>query len=273
VVEPVALPAPVPAVVRREVDGAVLLPVGRERTPGGVWRVLRPGHPDRFVKRTPAPDRADPWAGGVIAEAERLRWLAGRVPVPEVVVCVEGSDGSGWMVTAAAPGSDATDGQHHFDADRLIRALGEGLRRFHDEVPVVGCPFDTRLEVRMAAAAARVAGGRVDVDDLEPIYRGRAPEALLDVLGGLRPGSAEDLVVVHGDYCFPNVLLQQGRVTGYVDLGRCGVADRYVDLAVAARSVAHNMGGHAVGPFFAAYGIDWPDVAKIDFYVLLDEFF
>jgi Phosphotransferase enzyme family len=32
----------------------------------------------------------------------------------------------------------------------------------------------------------------------------------------------------HGDYCLPNVLIdEESRVTGYVDLGELGVADRW----------------------------------------------
>ena len=34
-------------------------------------------------------------------------------------------------------------------------------------------------------------------------------------------------MVCHRDYCVPNMLFQDGRVSGYVDLGGLGVADRF----------------------------------------------
>jgi aminoglycoside phosphotransferase len=35
------------------------------------------------------------------------------------------------------------------------------------------------------------------------------------------------LVLIHGDYCLTNVLLDGWALSGFIDLGRCGVAGRY----------------------------------------------
>lgn len=61
----------------------------------------------------------------------------------------------------------------------------------------------------------------------------------------LAPVQEQEVVVCHGDYCLPNVLLDDGRVVGYVDLGEVGLAERWRDLAVATWSVTWNLGsGH-----------------------------
>ncbi len=78
--------------------------------------------------------------------------------------------------------------------------------------------------------------------------------------------------MTHGDYCLPNVVLRDGAVAGFIDVGRAGVADRHQDFACAARSIAYNYGEQFVAPFFEAYGMA-PDPARIAFYQLLDEFF
>jgi kanamycin kinase len=80
-------------------------------------------------------------------------------------------------------------------------------------------------------------------------------------------------VLIHGDYCFPNVVVKDWSLSGFIDLGRCGVADRYHDLAQVARSVRRNLGERWVAPFLAAYGMDEPDGAKLRYYQLLDELF
>ncbi len=51
------------------------------------------------------------------------------------------------------------------------------------------------------------------------------------------------------------------------------MADRYQDLALAARSIAYNFGAEWIKPFLDAYGLTEIDPAKIAFYKLLDEFF
>lgn len=203
------------------------------------------------------------------AEQERLIWLADRLPVPEVLAWVP--SGPAVLVTRPPAGSAATEMVHHVEVEGLIRSFAEGLRRLHD-LPIDGCPFDQSTDQLLAAAAARVAVGSIEPDALSPAYRRFAPTRLYELLVESRPAGPDDLVVAHGTYGLHALYLDHGVVTGYVDVGRAGVADRYVDLAVAARALAHTITPEALGPFFVEYGIDYPDLRKIDFYVLLDEF-
>lgn len=76
------------------------------------------------------------------------------------------------------------------------------------------------------------------------------------------------LVVCHGDYCPPNVLLTDGRVSGYVDLGELGVADRWWDIAIGGWSTGWNFGAEFEDLFYDSYGIE-PDRDRIAFYRLL----
>jgi kanamycin kinase len=64
------------------------------------------------------------------------------------------------------------------------------------------------------------------------------------------------------------MLLQRWRVTGYVDLGELGAADRWWDVAVGAWSVGWNFGEEHEPLFYEGYGIE-PDPRRIRFYRLL----
>lgn len=203
----------------------------------------------------------------VAEEAARLRWLAGRVPVPNVIAYERVGD-ERYLFTQAIEGVAAhAITQQHFDA---VHALADGLRSLH-ALDVGACPFDARLDTMMAKARANALAGRVDETDFDAARLGRSALDLLRELEATRPAS-EDLVVTHGDYCLPNVILRNGAVAGFVDVGRAGVADRHQDFACAARSIAYNYGEPFVAPFFEAYGMA-PDPARIAFYQLLDEFF
>ena len=70
----------------------------------------------------------------------------------------------------------------------------------------------------------------------------------------------------------PMRLLTQEKISGFIDLSLAGVADRYQDLALVTRSLTYNFGAGWEEKLFAYYGIDEPDIVKIEFYRLLDEF-
>jgi aminoglycoside phosphotransferase len=130
------------------------------------------------------------------------------------------------------------------------------------------------MDIKLATALRALNAGEVRTELFDEEHRGADPADLYATLLSMRPDD-EDLVVTHGDYCTPNVLVDEEtlQLTGFVDLGRAGVADRHQDLALAARSIVYNFGDEWVQPFFEAYGEPSPDEAKMAFYKLLDEFY
>ena len=203
---------------------------------------------------------------GLAAEAARARWARPYLSVPGVVAT--GTHGSlEWLVTTGLPGLPATDPILGEPAT-IVVALAEGLRRLHDRVPAQHCPFQFRLPVALDHVRRRAAAGHIDpAEDFDDDHRHLDLETALRELERLRPDD-EDPVVCHGDYCPPNALLTHGQVTGYVDLGELGVADRWWDLAVATRAVTRNYGPGLEDLFLDAYGAR-PDSCRQAFYRLL----
>lgn len=199
-------------------------------------------------------------------ECFRMRWAPSHLPVPEVIDC--GSNGEvEWLLTAELMGTVATSDEFKSDVGGLVAALGRGLRLFHS-APVEQCPFDFRIERALEIVGERVASGRVDPrEDFHSEHAHFTLEEAFAELQRLAPDS-EDLVVCHGDYCLPNVLMEAGQVVGFLDLTELGVADRWWDLAVGAWSVTWNLGPGWESNFLAAYGIV-PDQQRIAFYRLL----
>ena len=63
--------------------------------------------------------------------------------------------------------------------------------------------------------------------------------------------------LIHGDYCLPNVMLDDWRHSGFIDLGNGGVGDRHIDLFWGAWTLWFNLKSDAYGDIFLdAYGRD-----------------
>ena len=71
-------------------------------------------------------------------------------------------------------------------------------------------------------------------------------------------------VLIHGDYCLPNIILQDWRLSGYIDLGNGGLGDRHIDLLWGVWTLNFNLKTTAwTERFLDAYGRDKIDLEKL----------
>lgn len=262
-----------PEAIARRLEGYQAEPISMGMSGAGVYRLRQPGATGLILKVQPQSDDPDP-GFRLASEAEKMRWLSAWVPVPQVLEFCQ-QDGSEYMLMSEVAGRSGAEDWPSEERARVVVAIAEALKRLHS-IPVEQCPFDQRLETKIAQARRRTELGLVNLEDFDERWQGKSAEELLEVLLETRPAD-EDWVVCHGDYCLPNVLLEQGKLSGLVDLGRAGIADRYQDLALMTRSLTSDLnpqfGEGWDRVFLEAYGIPQPDWERIKFYRLLDEFF
>jgi kanamycin kinase len=228
------------------------------------WRLDREGQ-SRFLKVLPLghyPSLGD--------ERERMEWAKGRIPVPEVLDYGR-EDTREWMLTEALPGRDGT----HFtkDPELLVPLLAEGMRMIH-EADSSGCPFDFRLDAALAHIRRRLESGVfAEGYEVHDEFKHFSFPDAVSWLDEHRPDT-EDVVLCHNDYCVPNIITDtlagpgEAIITGFVDLGEMGLADRWCDLAVASWSLDWNCGPGWQPLFFETYGIE-PDHERITYYRLM----
>lgn len=203
-------------------------------------------------------------------EQEKMEWLEGKLAVPEVLYYGQ-DEKREYLLMTEIKGIDASDSAHITNIPLVIKQLAQGLREIHS-IFVEHCPFQRILDVTIKEAQVRVEKNFVDTEDFDEERKGKAAEELFQELLEKRP-KEEDLVFTHGDYCLPNIILHKNKVSGFIDLGWAGVADRYQDIALAVRSIARNFGKQYISLFLKEYGLEQVDQEKIYFYQLLDEFF
>lgn len=203
----------------------------------------------------PGPSAAD--------EVRRLDWLRPRLPAPEVRALVDDDAGS-WLVTEAN-GIPADRPELHGDAGQLVAAVADALRRLH-ALPVDDCPFDAGWDQLDAEVASALSWGRIDRGSLIQPFDRYEPERLVELWRQGRP-QHEEPTVVHGNPELSNVLADGPSPTGLLDVGRLGVGDRHLDLAIVHQSIQRHLGPHAVFAFYDAYGTD-PDLVRLEHYRL-----
>ncbi len=214
-------------------------------------------------------------------EYHMLKYLQGKLPVP-IIYAYEIADEKSYLLMSKCKGEMACSHEYMKNPATLCKLLAEALKRLWS-MDISDCPSDQKLSNKLLQAEYNVENGHVDLENVEPDTFGengfRDPHQLLRWLYENRP--EEELVLSHGDFCLPNIFGIQNKVTGYIDLGKTGIADKWCDIAICWRSLLHNYNGKYGGHVYTGYdesllfdelGIT-PNWEKIRYYTLLDELF
>ncbi len=159
-----------------------------------------------------------------------------------------------WLLTRRVPGEDCTHAQYLSDGKRLAYLLGERLRALH-ELEALDCPVPRRMDAYFALAEENA---KKDIYDLS-FARGFGIETARDAWQCVEENKRyfKNDTLLHGDYCLPNVLLEDWRFSGFIDLGNGGMGDRHVDLFWGAWTLEFNLKTTRYrDAFFEAYGTE-----------------
>lgn len=209
-----------------------------------------------------------------------MNWLLRKLPVPEIVSFHTDGE-SNYLLMTKLQGKMACDTDIMADGEKMARLLAKGLKRLW-QVDIKDCPRLINLDYLLDEALNLIENGRSEVDykQLEAfgINGFTKPMEIYEYLKNNRP--KEELSIVHGDYCLPNIFINNNEISGYLDLGFCGVGDKWMDIALGVRSMRFNL--ELIGKedmflplyniFFEELGIEL-DEEKILYYILLDELF
>lgn len=212
---------------------------------------------------------------------DMINWMSDKLPVPKVI-CYEIENGKSYTLMSRIKGRMTCDKQLMEQADTTVSLLADGLKMLWS-ADISDCPRKLTVKDDLKTAQYYLQNDMVDIDavDFELLNNNgfdSLPQ-LFDWLCSNIPQS--EYVLSHGDYCMPNVLVEENKISGFIDLGECAVSDKWKDISMCYISLKNNysgcFGGKVYKDFnpdilFEKLGIEI-DADKLKYYILLNELF
>lgn len=192
--------------------------------------------------------------GSLRREAEMTKYFHGKGMSAEVTAYV--SDERDWLLTRKIPGDDCAAAKYLGQPERLCETLAECLLTLHG-ADFTDCPVPNHTAWYLAnleLCRQRDKNGFAQYVGYEDI-----DEARHDIIANA--GLLQNDALIHGDCCLPNVILDNWRFSGFIDLGDGGVGDRHIDIYWAIWTLQYNLHTDKYRErFLDCYGrerIDW----------------
>lgn len=165
------------------------------------------------------------------------------------------SDEKDWMLTERVIGEDCTHPMYLDDPKRLCDMTATLLRTLH-ETDFAGCPVLNHTANYLATVERNYANGSYDKESFPDSFGYASAEDAIAVAREYGHLLKTDSLL-HGDYCLPNIMLNNWEFSKFIDLGNGGVGDRHVDLFWGVWTLFYNLKTNAYASrFLDAYGRD-----------------
>ena len=208
-----------------------------------VWFLDRDG--GYYLKTAPA--------GSLKQEALMTDYFHKKGLAPEVLHYEQ--SGGDWLLTRRIPGEDCLNSMYLEEPEVLCDTLARLLRMLH-ETDASGCPVADCTSGYIAAAAENHRLGKWHPSRFPDGQALSCPEEAWAVVQEFS-GELKADTLIHGDYCLPNVMLDNWRFSGFIDLGSSGLGDRHKDLFWGCWSLRYNLKtDRCRDRFLDAYGRD-----------------
>lgn len=169
-------------------------------------------------------------------------------------------EGRDLLLTQKVKGEDCTHSKYLSSPDKLCDTIAKSLRELH-ELRYTGCPVTNRTADYLALVEENYRTGNYDRSAFPDSFGYRSAEEAISVLREGKDALESD-VLIHGDYCLPNIILDDWRLSAYIDLGNGGIGDRHIDIFWGVWTLWFNLKTDKfTSRFLDAYGRDKADPA------------
>lgn len=195
-------------------------------------------------------------AGALAREAQMTEYFHRKDLGAEVLSYVLGENDM--LLTRAVRGEDCTHEMYKVEPKRLCDLLAERLRALH-ELDCSDCPIKDRVGEYISLAEKNYREDNYNKEHFPDSFGYSSGKEAYEALTRGK-GLLKNEVLIHGDYCMPNVMLDGWKFSGFIDVDHGGVGDRHIDLFWGRWSLGFNLKTYEYSDrFFDAYGRDKVD--------------
>lgn len=167
-----------------------------------------------------------------------------------------------YLVTRKIQGNDCSYHKYLDNPKKLCDTIAENLIKLHN-IKQINCPINNHTKKYLELAHENYKNDRYDKSQFPDSFGYKSSEDAIKVIN-----SNENLLkndtLIHGDYCLPNIILNDWKFSGFIDLGNGGIGDKHVDIFWAIWTLQFNLKTNKYAKrFIDAYGKD-----KIDYDIL-----
>lgn len=167
-----------------------------------------------------------------------------------------------FLLTEKVHGEDCVSEKHLSDPTRLAETTAEILSELHSQ-KINREQLPNRTEEILENIERNYRNGSFDNHFLHGMCDIKNIDEAWKIVSETKHFLKSD-VLVHGDYCLPNIILKDWKPSGLIDLGGAGIGDRHFDIFWGLWTLIYNLKTDAYSNrFLDAYGRD-----KIDFDLL-----
>lgn len=208
--------------------------------------------------------------GLLTSEYNKLKWLNGKLIVPNIELH-DVYDGIEYMITTSISGNMVCSEYYLKNPIEGLKAIVEAFNNIYS-VDIVACPFNVDIDYKLNLVENNVKNKLIKNENLkdETLKKFGSVEILLEYLKSNK--FVEKKCFSHGDTSLPNIFALKNKFTGFIDVGECGIADIWFDLAICEKSIVRNYGQNYVVKFYEMLNII-PDRDKINYYLYMMELY
>ena len=207
-------------------------------------------------------------ANSLQTEYQKLVYLQDKLPVPKIVMhnIIEEDE---YIVSTKIPGEMLCSKYYMAHPSEGINIIADALN-IVQKVDIKDCPINTSLDYRLNLARQNIAKGLIKDENIEEenLKKYKSKEGILKYLEDNK--FKEELCFSHGDTSLPNMFAHNNSFSGFIDVGECGISDKWFDIAITIKSIIRNYGEEYVNEFLEKINVKF-DKFKYNYYMLLME--
>lgn len=204
--------------------------------------------------------------GVLTKEFEKLKWLEGKLNVPKIVI-YDLNDETEYLITEAVRGEMVCSDYYLNNPLVGIKVIAEAFKQVYS-VNIADCPFNVSIDYKLDLVENNLKNGLILEENVSEKVLEKYGD-LNNILTFLKENRFEEQPCFsHGDTSLPNIFADKDHFSGFIDVGECGIADKWFDLAICEKSIIRNYGEKYIYNFYEELNIK-PDREKIDYYLLM----